>query len=175
MMWKFSWILLVLLAFLVYAEDEKALVIGSVKELRGITAKKIIWQKDGAKMVMIPANSSGTRTTIVKAAYDKFGDLATRKKKVIVGAADAFYMDAYEVTVGQVKKFLKASGYEPDYFINWNRVYEYSPTEKHPMIYVTWHDATAYDKWVGQRLLTEKEWAFTTRGRLEKQGVPLGK
>ncbi len=43
------------------------------------------------------------------------------------------------------------------------------------MIYVTWHDATAYDKWVGQRLLTEKEWAFTTRGRLEKQGVPLGK
>ena len=85
MMRKFSWILLVLLAFLVYAEDEKALLIGSVKELRGITAKKIIWQKDGAKMVMIPANLSGTRTAIVQAAYDKFGDLATRKKKVIVG------------------------------------------------------------------------------------------
>ena len=111
-MWKFSWILLVLLAFSVYAEDEDLLVVGSAKELKGITAKKIIWKKDGAKMVVIPANSSGTRTTVVEATYDNFGDLVTSKKKLIVRATDAFYMDAYEVTVGQVKKFLKASGYE---------------------------------------------------------------
>ena len=37
MMRKFSWMLLVLLAFSVYAEDEK-----------GITAKKITWKKDEA-------------------------------------------------------------------------------------------------------------------------------
>ena len=134
MMRKFSWMLLVLLAFSVYAEDEDLLVVGSAKELKGITAKKIIWKKDGAKMVVIPANSSGTRTTVVEATYDNFGDLVTSKKKLIVRATDAFYMDAYEVTVGQFKKFLKASGYKPDYPINWNQVYEYSPTEKHPMI-----------------------------------------
>ena len=34
---KFSWMLLVLLAFSVYADDEKAVVVGSAEELRGIT------------------------------------------------------------------------------------------------------------------------------------------
>mgnify|MGYP003322327853 CR=1 FL=1 len=38
---KFSWILLVLLAFSVYAEDEKTVVVESPEELKGITAKKI--------------------------------------------------------------------------------------------------------------------------------------
>ena len=50
---KFSWILLVLLAFSVYAEDEKLLVVGSAKELKSIKAKKIIWKKDEAEMVLI--------------------------------------------------------------------------------------------------------------------------
>ena len=36
-------------AFPVYAED-----VGSAKELKGINAKKIIWKKDGSKMVRIP-------------------------------------------------------------------------------------------------------------------------
>ena len=50
---KFSWMLLVLLAFSVYAEDEKLLVVGSAKGLKGVTAKKIIWKKDEAEMVLI--------------------------------------------------------------------------------------------------------------------------
>ena len=48
---KFS---LMLLAFSVYADDEKAVVVGSAEELKGITTKKITWEKDGAKMVRIP-------------------------------------------------------------------------------------------------------------------------
>ena len=50
MMRKFSW---VLLAFSVYTDDEEAVVVGSAKELKGITAKKIIWKKDEAEMVLI--------------------------------------------------------------------------------------------------------------------------
>ena len=161
---KLSWMLLVLLAFSVYAEDEKAVVVGSAKELKGITAKKIIWKKDQAKMVRIPYEVV-TPAKTKPAVYDEFGDLV--KAETVIPEkikSSPFYMDAYEVTIGQFKKFLKSSGYKPDDAIDWNGVYEYSPTEKHPMIYVSWHGATAYAKWAGKRLPTEKEWEIAARG-----------
>ena len=43
MMRKFSWMLLVVLAFSVYADDEKAVVVGSAEELRGITMDSGLW------------------------------------------------------------------------------------------------------------------------------------
>ena len=55
-------------------------------------------------------------------------------------------MDTYEMTVGQFKKFVKSSDYKPDTPINWEKIYKYSPSDKHPMIFVTWHDATVYAK-----------------------------
>ncbi|MDP7000180.1 MAG: hypothetical protein QF569_29355, partial [Candidatus Poribacteria bacterium] len=75
MMRRPRWMLLMLLAFSVYAEDVTEVVVGSAKELKGITVKKIIWQKDGAKMVSIPASDT----------------------------INPFWMDATEVTVGQFK------------------------------------------------------------------------
>ena len=113
MMREFSWMLLVLLAFSVYAEDEKLLVVGSAKELKGVKAKKIIWKKDGAKMVRIPYVGL-TPAKNELAVYDEFGNLV--KAETIIPKERKswpFYMDAYEVTVGQFKKFLKTSGYKP--------------------------------------------------------------
>ena len=100
---KFSWMLLVLLAFSVYAEDEKAVVVGSADEFKGIESvvvkegklirpKQIIWKKDGAKMRRIPAGPS----------------------------RPVFYMDSTEVTVGRFKQFVQESGYA--YEGNWNQV-----------------------------------------------------
>ena len=43
-------VMLAVLAGLAYAEDEEAVVVESAKKLKEITAKKVIWKKDGAEM-----------------------------------------------------------------------------------------------------------------------------
>ena len=53
-------VMFVVLVGLVRAEDAKEVVVGSAKEVKGITAKKITWEKDGDQMALIASDTFET-------------------------------------------------------------------------------------------------------------------
>ena len=52
---KISCCFLLMLAFSVYAQEQKLLVVSNIEELINVKAKEIFWQKDQAIMGMIGA------------------------------------------------------------------------------------------------------------------------
>lgn len=98
-------------------------------------------------------------------------DGETSEKPVHTVSVDAFYIDAYAVTVGHYKRFVQETGHPAP---NWDVVSKYSPTDQHPILFVSWHDAMAYATWVGKRLPTEAEWEKAARGGLSGATYPWG-
>jgi len=83
----------------------------------------------------------------------------------------AYYIDRYEVTNGQYKAFIDATGHKsPAHFEN--RTYPDGKVD-HPVTEVTWYDARDYCTWAGKRLPTDAEWEKAARGT-DARSYPWG-
>ena len=74
----------------------------------------------------------------------------------------AFYIDKFEVTNLQYKKYVDDVGRRsPEHFDA--RMYPEGKAD-HPVTFVSWRDANRYCEWAGKRLPTDIEWEKAARG-----------
>jgi formylglycine-generating enzyme required for sulfatase activity len=82
----------------------------------------------------------------------------------------AYYVGVHPVTNAQYTRFVAETGHSHP----GNRFWQESGKMNHPVVDVSWDDATAYCQWAGLRLPMELEWEKATRG-LDGRSHPWGK
>ena len=128
--------------------------------LKDYSVYKTIIGGDGETMVFIPAG-------IFPLGSGEEGDFDEQPQRIIF--LDAYYIDQYEVTNKNYKRFASMVGRRPLPEIP---VFEDDITrlqrDEQPVVGVTWLEAVAYCKWAGKRLPTEAAWEKAARGTEER-------
>ena len=75
---------------------------------------------------------------------------------------DGFNIDKYPVTNADYQAYVDDTGAEAPR--HWEDGAIATGKENHPVVWVSWEDASAYCAWAGKRLPTEMEWEKAARG-----------
>jgi serine/threonine-protein kinase len=105
-----------------------------------------------AKSAQIVTNPLGLELVPVPAGPFLYGD---KKERI---SLPAFSIMKYPVTVRQYRMFCEAAGRAMPESPGWGWI------DDHPIVMVTWHDASAFAQWVGGSLPTERQWEKAARG-----------
>jgi len=145
---------------------------------------KEITGKDGAPMVLIPAGEfqMGTDPSEIpelvqwasKWYWNLYSSIDTNafideipRHTIYV---DAFYMDVYEVTNAQWRKFI---GHDAPLYVEWDNESIFNAPNQ-PIVGLRRKWAESYAEWAGKRLPTEAEWEKAARGGLVGKKFPWG-
>ncbi|MBN1482271.1 hypothetical protein EH223_08690 [candidate division KSB1 bacterium] len=132
----------------------------AIRGFQGIFSQETVtWINpvDSMEFVSVPA---GELTASVKNKNDL-------DSLVTITFAKSFLIAKTEVTVGQFKKFVDATGHITRAEQEQNRFTWRSPgfaqEQDHPAVFVSYEDAQAYATWAGLDLPSEAEWLYACR------------
>jgi len=111
--------------------------------------------KDGAIMILIPGGE------FVMGASSGDPDARPEEKPAHKVYLSPYYIYLHELTFQQFAGFVRETGYKAEG--EWKKYYN-EKTKNHPVVYVTWQDASNYCKWAGGNLPTEAQWEMAARG-----------
>ena len=128
--------------------------------------KEVINKTLSMKLVLIPA---GRFTMGSRKGEGNEDEVAPHKVEI----SRSFYMGTTEVTKGQFGKFVQATQYKTEAekagdANTWKNT-SFSPTDDHPVLYVSWNDAVKFCEWLSREeketyeLASEAEWEYACR------------
>ena len=140
----------------------------SCKENQGQKSAAVVSEVDQKEIVLIPAGEfiMGTDKTDPENTQQRIGTIKPLyldqqpQRRVNL---EAFYIDRYEVTNKEYKRFIEAAQY-PDYPAHWVEGTYPEGLADHPVTNVTWAQAMAYALWARKLLPTEEQWEKAARG-----------
>jgi formylglycine-generating enzyme required for sulfatase activity len=122
--------------------------------------KSVIYSGQAAAEAASPAEIDYTGPMIlVKAGEFIMGtdDHEQNEKPAHKITLDDYYIDKFEVTNAQYRKFCDETRRPYPTNPHWDEGY-FNNNPDSPVVGVNWNDAAAYAKWAGKRLPTEQEW-----------------
>ncbi len=127
-----------------------------------------VWEKDQKEMVLIPAGEFLMGTNL-KDEGNTHQQIGTVKPLYLDQQPEhkvhlpAYYIDQYEVTNSEYKRFLDASDF-PYLPSNWAEGVIPDGEKELPVTNISWMEAWAYAQWAGKDLPTEAQWEKAARG-----------